>query len=112
MSRIPSPCAKPGCHRIALGGSANCEQHQRPAFQYTRRAERLPKDWRARRQTVLARDNYLCRNCGAPANEVDHRVAGDDHSLDNLQALCTPCHRRKTAWEGVKAQGYKGAAPF
>lgn len=37
--------------------------------------------------------------CGAPATEVDHIIAlarGGSNAWANLQALCGPCHRRKT----------------
>jgi 5-methylcytosine-specific restriction endonuclease McrA len=44
--------------------------------------------------------------CGDEATDVDHIVpVTDDHSLMNLQSLCTDCHRTKTAWEGNWAQG-------
>lgn len=52
---------------------------------------------------MLARDGQRCRLCGAPATEVDHVVAGDDHSLANLRALCRRCHARKSATEGARA---------
>ncbi len=64
--------------------------------------------WEKIRKTVLQRDPTcpICmhRNQLTAACEVDHVVAhkGDAslfHSLDNLWALCTPCHRQKTACE-------------
>lgn len=71
----------------------------------TRRA-RLPADWKKRRARVLRRDRYQCQIAGpdeipclAPANEVDHIEPGDDHRLDNLQAACHECHKRKTIEE-------------
>lgn len=74
------------------------------------RAARLPPDWRRRRAHVLRRDGYRCQArdylgalCGEPANQCDHMVRGDDHSLANLQALCEWHHRRKTAQEGGRA---------
>jgi 5-methylcytosine-specific restriction protein A len=36
-----------------------------------------------------------CERCGRPAEHAHHRVKvrrGGDHSLDNLEALCTRCH--------------------
>ncbi|GAA2230156.1 HNH endonuclease signature motif containing protein [Herbiconiux moechotypicola] len=75
------------------------------------RAERLPGDWAKRRMRVLRRDAYRCQardsagiQCGAPANQVDHIVHGDDHELDNLQALCRWHHARKSSAEGVSSR--------
>lgn len=75
------------------------------------RAPRLPSDWSTRRVRVLRRDGYRCMardstgaRCGQPANQVDHIVAGDDHSLDNLQSLCRWHHARKSSAEGAAAR--------
>lgn len=75
------------------------------------RRERLPPDWRSITMRILARDNHQCRApmsngtpCGAPANQVDHIVAGDDHSDGNLQALCRWHHARKSSGEGNAAR--------
>lgn len=67
------------------------------------RRSRLPTDWQRRRRYVLERDGHRCRRCGNHANQVDHIEHGDDHSLGNLQALCDPCHRTKSASEGSRA---------
>lgn len=75
----------------------------------TRKAE-LPDDWAARRVRVLRRDGYRCqardsqgRPCLAPANQVDHVERGNDHSMENLQALCRWHHARKSSAEGNAA---------
>jgi len=75
------------------------------------RAARLPSDWSSRRVRVLRRDGYRCQArdstgvlCGKPANQVDHVERGDDHSLDNLQALCRWHHARKSSREGAQAR--------
>ena len=47
--------------------------------------------------------------CIGTATEADHVVAlspGGTDSDFNMQAVCTPCHRRKTSKEGHAAQGY------
>lgn len=76
------------------------------------RRSRLPSDWTTRRVRVLRRDSYRCQArdslgalCGAPANQVDHVLRGDDHDLDNLQALCRWHHAKKTAAEAAEARG-------
>lgn len=73
------------------------------------RTRRLPPNWR--RQIVpriLDRDDHTCRirlpGCIGRATEVDHIAAGDNHDDANLQAACEPCHRRKSAQEGVTAR--------
>jgi 5-methylcytosine-specific restriction endonuclease McrA len=47
---------------------------------------------------VLARDGWRCRECGRPANVVDHiepiAHGGTDHP-SNLQALCAGCNGTK-----------------
>jgi hypothetical protein len=61
--------------------------------------------WDAARRVTIRRDRFRCRACGLryPVREldVDHIVelAAGGRPLDpsNLQTLCRPCHRRKTA---------------
>ena len=56
---------------------------------------------------VLTRDDHLCQACLShdrvtPANQVDHivpRAKGGTDDMDNLQALCKPCHDAKTKTE-------------
>jgi 5-methylcytosine-specific restriction protein A len=57
--------------------------------------------WKRLRIAFLKR-HPRCVECGAPANEVDHVKSVRDFPLlrlawKNLQALCKPCHSRKTA---------------
>lgn len=75
------------------------------------RRARLPADWPAIVRRILARDEHRCRaemsdgtRCTERANQVDHIVAGDDHSDANLQALCWWHHARKSAAEGNAAR--------
>lgn len=72
------------------------------------RARRLPRDWRDRRQRVLARDQYLCQDCGAEATEVDHAGDPDDHDLDSLRSLCKSCHMRRTQRQAAAARKAAG----
>lgn len=53
--------------------------------------------WRRLRLQVI-RGEPVCRAClDALAEDVDH-IDGDNrnNALSNLQALCRPCHNRKT----------------
>jgi 5-methylcytosine-specific restriction enzyme A len=83
------------------------------------RRERLPDDWPLRRIRVLRRDGYRCQHrdapgtpmCGAPANQVDHVERGDDHSLDNLRALCRRHHALKSSAEGNAAKPRRRREP-
>lgn len=79
------------------------------AWANSNRRSRLPSDWPAIRQRILRRDHGICQIatpglCTTVATDVDHIHAGDNHRDDNLQAACTPCHRAKSAAEGVQAR--------
>ncbi|MEU6633805.1 HNH endonuclease signature motif containing protein [Streptomyces parvus] len=42
--------------------------------------------------------------CNAPGTDVDHIRPGNDHSMTNLQLLCSWCHRQKTQAEATAAR--------
>lgn len=71
--------------------------------------------WTKTRERILRRDGYLCQPCyrlgrPTPATQVDHITPkaqdGTDDS-DNLQAICTECHKVKTKTEALQASGTK-----
>mgnify|MGYP005843047531 CR=1 FL=1 len=69
-------------------------RRQRSRFLATNSAQ-----WRKIRQAVLEREP-LCRQCGAPANEVDHIDRDTSNNLpSNLAAMCKSCHTVKTIEE-------------
>ena len=75
------------------------------------RKSRLPRDWGKRRRIVLERCGYQCervrssgRRCTSRATDVDHIIPGDDHSLSNLQGLCSWHHKEKTSRESQEAK--------
>lgn len=77
------------------------------AWETSTRRQRLPKDWPTRRRRVLRRDptcqlRFDC--CTKVSTEVDHKNRGDDHRMENLQGVCGPCHKRKTAGEAAEAR--------
>lgn len=76
-------------------------------WQGSNRKERLPTNWQELRRTVIARAAGRCQapmrdgtRCSDAGIDVDHVIAGDDHSLDNLQLLCRWHHAKKSAREG------------
>ena len=81
------------------------------AWSTSNRRKELPKNWEAIRRRVFRRDRGLCQigdpGCRGIASEVDHIDRGTDHSLPNLQAVCTPCHARKTRAEAAAARAAK-----
>lgn len=82
----------------------------------------LPPDWEARRAAVFERDGHRCvyvrstgRRCSERTRlECDHINDRDDHSLENLQTLCTWHHLRKSGGQGGKAsaEARKQRTPF
>lgn len=73
----------------------------------TRQQRGYGADWQRTRAEVLLRDKGLCQPClrkgrVTAAREVDHikpKASGGTDDADNLQAICLPCHRTKTARE-------------
>jgi 5-methylcytosine-specific restriction protein A len=83
------------------------------AWDGSTRRDRLPRNWNALRVKVLERAHYQCeyrdngKRCINPATDCDHIIAGDNHSLDNLQALCPLHHGHKSSVEGNNARKKK-----
>ena len=71
---------------------------------YSRHVTRGPR-WKALRMSILERDGFQCRKCGARGKlEVDHVKPVRDrpdlaYEPSNLQSLCPRCHTRKTRVE-------------
>lgn len=87
-------------------------------WENSNRREHLPADWQKRRARVLHVASHRCQvvsatgeRCTAPANEVDHIIAGDDHAYTNLQAICRDHHRAKTAAEAHAARNLRRRQP-
>ena len=94
--RAPSRCRT--CHRLHTAARCpTCAAARYPAH----RGVYYSRAWRSLRDQVLS-EEPLCRNCrGLGPFQVDHiipltvapRLA---LTRSNLQALCEPCHGRKT----------------
>ena len=112
---IPRACRKRGCSGTTTDRSGYCEAHRNEGWQqYQRGLSRHQRGygskWDVLRAKVLARDKHLCQNClrtkrPEAARTVDHIVAkahGGTDDPSNLESLCWPCHRAKTAKEDTK----------
>lgn len=111
--RTPTPCRTRGCRALVSDRSGYCESHKSESWA-RQRAKPGRKiygaAWRKQRAAALRRDRGLCVLCLAegravPATEVDHIIAvehGGTDALSNLQSICTPHHRSKTASERLQ----------
>ena len=112
-SKLPRPCAYPGCPALVIEGS-QCEKHRKQiAKQYDQeRGTAAQRGYDARWQKARAwylRRNPLCVECQKegrlmPATVVDHIKPHKGNyylfwDASNWQSLCKACHDRKTAKE-------------
>ena len=93
-----------GCGKI-VEGRCECQKRRPPRRNAEFRKRYQCARWKALRKVVMRRDEGACVMCGQMATEIDHILRADLHpelfyELDNLQALCKPCHSRKTQAEG------------
>jgi len=111
----PTPCRQPGCAEV-VSTPGFCSAHRAQQHRDYGRARAgfdaelgfySSVQWRTARAAFLKR-NPLCVTCQAfdqlvTATVVDHvqpiKSGGARFDLDNLQALCVPCHNRKTRFE-------------
>ncbi|GHB30560.1 HNH endonuclease [Salinicola rhizosphaerae] len=115
--KVRRPCRSPGCRHTTTERHGYCDEHADKATGWTQRRRgqsgRGGRPWRRIRDRVLQRDKGLCQAClragrVTPATEVDHIVnleSGGTDDDSNLEAICSPCHKAKTARE---AQGGRG----
>lgn len=100
---LAPPTRCPNCRRLqrAVGLCSDC----RTARYGARKAIYNSPAWLALRDRVLS-EEPVCRRCRAPApTDVDHIIGLDKAphlalTRSNVQALCAPCHGRKTRAEG------------
>ncbi|WP_407322199.1 HNH endonuclease [Dickeya ananatis] len=111
-SATPRACRCRGCKKTTTHKSGYCEDHRSTGWQaykpgQSRHQRGYGTNWDSLRQLILRRDNYLCVECQKAgvvraATTVDHIVAkshGGTDAESNLQSLCWPHHRAKTAKE-------------
>ena len=97
-------CSEPGCPNVTT--TSRCPAHTRPAYATATRyhGDAIYQTARWKRESLAFRKrNPDCAICGQPAQSVDHiDPRADFWEQDNWQALCWPCHRRKTAAQGKR----------
>lgn len=97
------------CGVLVVGGS-RCADHGGRAFSGAAPSSGYGAEWQRRRRAHLEEEPN-CRQCGAPGTDVDHilaRALGGSESDDNLQTLCNPHHRTKTAHDAHEARRRRG----
>lgn len=106
MPRAPRQCSKPGCtNRITR--QRYCDDH--PQHGWTERSHATGAQHQAWRTEVLKRDKGICQlkyeGCTHRATQADHTINvksdGDRYDVNNGQAVCTPCHDKKTRRESI-----------
>ena len=120
----PKPCSDSGCPALVRDGSGRCEAHKRKKETgFTRQLSRHERGygyaWEKLRLVVLRRDAGLCVPCQQKgrlvvATIVDHtkpKAEGGTDDMDNLQAICRPCHVKKTAFESARGGGAVALLP-
>ncbi|MGJ3500350.1 HNH endonuclease [Piscirickettsia salmonis] len=109
--RAKQVCCYAGCHKTTY--SRYCEYHEQHGNRYhaprKKTAQRGYGGRWQRERKIFLQDHPLCKQCLQddkliPATEVDHiKPHGVDDDLmwnqRNWQALCKPCHSRKTVNE-------------
>ncbi|MFI3308924.1 HNH endonuclease [Ewingella allii] len=114
-ARIPRSCRKHGCPKTTIERSGYCPDHINAGWEAhqqgkSRHERGYGVQWDKLRPLILSRDKHLCQQCKregrvTAAQTVDHIIAKanggtDDHG--NLESLCWPHHRTKTATERLK----------
>jgi 5-methylcytosine-specific restriction protein A len=113
--RTPQLCGndqKPKCLKKAVK-RGRCEDHQIKPFAGAEdlwKAQR-PKGWEKVRLKFIKDNGGMCASCGAlNSRHVDHiknLSEGGSWERENLQVLCAPCHRTKTAKEAARGRARK-----
>ncbi|EML2487243.1 HNH endonuclease [Providencia rettgeri] len=111
--RIPRACRKHGCSKTTTDRSGYCQDHISTGWEShqpgkSRHERGYGSKWDKIRPRILQRDKHLCQNClprAVEAKTVDHiipKAHGGTDDDNNLQSLCWPCHKTKTATERLR----------
>lgn len=106
------PCRQPGCAALVTPGKKYCEEHLKMHPEITRSAGKRGYGSRWQRESKRYLQSHpLCVACMkqgryTEATVVDHIVPhrGDQTLFwdqSNWQALCKPCHDKKTLTEDI-----------
>lgn len=104
---------RPAVHRPVTARPSGVRVHEVQPTQPERYGQgRGGRPWRRLRKAVMDRDSWLCQTCKRAgkhrlATQVDHvkpLAQGGTDDPDNLEAICDPCHARKT---GREAKGLR-----
>ena len=112
-ARIARPCRKARCPGTTTDRQGYCSEHQESNWKgwQDRKGSSTQRGygskWQKLRKVILERDNHLCQECLKTgrlqqASLVDHmtpKAQGGTDAPENLQSLCYPCHKVKTATE-------------
>lgn len=134
--KMRKQCKHKGCHKLAELKHNFCSVHIADEEKYKKRYIRYDKkydresrwvegskfykshNWQKFRETILARDNYLCQKCLSKgiiknANTVHHIIEirnpeGWDRRLDssNCITICPKCHSEIHKKKEIKKGGY------
>jgi len=111
-------CARGGCYKVSIYGKSYCVDHMRQKYRTDQQIYKTTESnaiyktsaWRNTRKDILHHEPY-CRECAKHdrqtiATEIDHIKAiaegGDKWDRDNLQPLCSDCHKRKSVRETIR----------
>ena len=106
----PVECSEPMCYSMATK-KGKCDKHQPEPWKSSKGKTSTERGygykWRKTRDRIMRRDSYLCQACLrrgiiTEAKEVDHilnKARGGTDADSNLEAICVPCHRKKTLRE-------------
>lgn len=111
------PCQHPGCPELVEPGKRYCEKHRPLHPEAVRSARKAGYDrkWEKASKRYL-QSHPLCVRCMAKNPPVYTKATVTDHIIphrgdrklfwdeSNWQALCKPCHDRKTLTEDINPE--------
>ena len=101
MPRAAKACSQPRCPNLAP-----CPDHPKIPWAGSNRTKQLSsRPWERKRQAILARDP-ICTVChNALSTEAHHLGNPNDHRLEQLAGICSPCHKLETQKQAAAARG-------